>query len=260
MSEAVARVTRISIAPVKGLALIHPDEVLVGERGVAENRRFYVIDEIGRRYGLTRDASLVQVRAAYDADTDWLQLRFPGGKVVEERVVRGERVEADFFGRPVEGEVVQGAFGEALSSFAGRPLRLVWASRPGDGVDRECGEVSLMSRGSLEELARRSRADGVDGRRFRMLFEVDGVEPHAEDAWIGVDLRVGEAVIRLRGRVARCAITTQNPDTGRVDFDTLREIKAYRCGGVDGGQIDFGVFGGVVAPGRVRIGDVVALC
>jgi uncharacterized protein len=251
----LARVVRISIAPVKGLALVHPDDVFLGEEGVVENRRFYLIDDTGRRFGLTRKGALVQVRSEYDAEAERLRLVFPDGAIVEDDVVRGERVETDFYGRPVAGEVVHGPFGQALSSLVGRPLRLVRALRPGGGVDRDLGPVSLVSQASLDELARRSGAGSVDGRRFRMLFEVDGVEAHGEDEWIGADLRVGAAVIRLRDRVARCAITTQNPDTGRVDFDTLREIRAYRGAGANGKDIDFGVFGEVVAPGRVRVGD-----
>ena len=90
-----------------------------------------------------------------------------------------------------------------------------------------------------------------------MLFQVDGVAAHEEDEWIGRDVRIGAAVIRLHDRVARCAITTRNPGTGQVDFDTLREIKAYRGAGADGKDIDFGVFGEVVEPGAVNVGDPV---
>jgi uncharacterized protein YcbX len=243
---------------VKGLALIHPDTVHLSEHGVAQNRRFYMIDASGRRYGLTRDGSLVQIRAEYNPDGERLRLVFPGGAIVEGAVARGERVVTDFYGRPVEGEVVGGPFSEALSSHAGQPLRLVRALDPSGGVDRDHGSVSLVSQASLDELARRSGASSVDGRRFRMLFEIDGVEPHGEDEWIGADLRIGAAVIRLYGRVARCAITTQNPDTGLVDFDTLRRIRAYRGVGPNGEDIDFGVFGTVVEPGRVGVGDEVA--
>ena len=66
----------------------------------------------------------------------------------------------------------------------------------------------------------------------------------------------GEAVVLLREQVARCAITTQNPTTGKPDFDTLREIKAYR-GARDRKLIDFGVYGEVAEPGRVRLGDAI---
>jgi uncharacterized protein YcbX len=91
-----------------------------------------------------------------------------------------------------------------------------------------------------------------------MLIGVGGTEAHEEDEWVGKLVRVGEAVIRLHEEVARCAITTQDPDSGVPDFDTLREIKSYRgTRDDDGKHIDFGVFGEVEEPGIVRLGDAV---
>jgi|SRR5215211_1912462 len=86
----------------------------------------------------------------------------------------------------------------------------------------------------------------------------DECDAHEEDTWCGRHVRVGDAVVRLLEPVARCAITTRNPDTGERDFDTLREIAAYR-GLRDGTAIDFGVYGDVVEPGRVRVDDAVVL-
>ncbi|MDQ3823049.1 MAG: MOSC domain-containing protein, partial [Actinomycetota bacterium] len=126
---------------------------------------------------------------------------------------------------------------------------------PGGAVDRARGEVSLVSDASVDEIGRQGGRDGVDARRFRMLVGVAGCEPHEEDEWVGRRIQVGEAVVVLRGHVARCAITTQNPDTGAPDFDTLRTIKAYR--GLRDGGLDFGVYGEVVEPGRARVGDPV---
>jgi uncharacterized protein YcbX len=56
--------------------------------------------------------------------------------------------------------------------------------------------------------------------------------------------------------VARCVITTQDPSTGLKDLDTLKAIAEYR-GLRDGRSIDFGVYGSVVEPGVVRVGDPV---
>ena len=87
-----------------------------------------------------------------------------------------------------------------------------------------------------------------------MLFGLGGCEPHEEDAWLGGELHIGDARVRLLGTVGRCAITTQNPETGERDFDTLRAIRAYR-GVSDERSIDFGIYGDVLEPGRVRVGD-----
>jgi uncharacterized protein YcbX len=251
-------VSRISIAPVKGLALVHPDEVRLEDTGVASNRRFHVVDADGRRYNQLRNGELVRIKPEYEPETERLTLRFPDGAAADGTVVPGEEITTDFYGRPVTGNVVVGPWSDALSTWAGRPLRLV-QSAPGAAVDRSRGNVSLVSTASLAELARRAgQAEPVDGRRFRMLFELDDCEPHEEDGWVKRRLRIGEAVVYLRNDVGRCAITTQNPETGLPDFDTLRAISGYRdLTENEAGKkhIPFGVFGEVVEPGRVAVGD-----
>jgi hypothetical protein len=256
----VAVVSRISIAPVKGLGLVHPSEVMLEGTGVLENRRFHLVDVDGRRYNQLRNGSLVQIRPEYDAEQERLVLRFPDGTVTEGDVVLDGELTIDFYGRPVRASVVQGPWAEALSSFAGRPLRLV-QSAPGDAVDRRSGHVSLISTASLAELGQRGAHEGgVDGRRFRMLFELDGCEPHEEDTWVKRHVRIGDATVRIRGDVGRCAITTQNPETGRPDFDTLRTIRSYRPWTENEAgkrHIPFGIFGEVTEPGGVAVGDEV---
>jgi uncharacterized protein len=257
----VARVTRINVAPVKALGLVHPDEVVLERTGVAENRRFHVVDERGRRYNQIRNGRLVQIRPEYDAGAGRLTLRFPDGTVADGIVSPGETVTTDFYGRDVKGRLVDGPWSEALTRWAGRVLQLV-ESAPGEAVDRGRGQVSLVSDESLAELARQAGREHVDGRRFRMLFEIAGVEPHEEDEWLERRVRVGDAVIRLRGDVGRCAITTQNPESGVPDFDTLRTIGSYRTStDEESGKtyMPFGVYGDVVQAGPVRVGDPVEL-
>ncbi len=200
---------------------------------------------------------LVQVAADADLDGTTLALRFPDGSVLEGPVVLGDPVETDFFGRPVAGRLVEGAFSESLSAFADRSLRLVRVNEPGAGSDRGIGaSVSVVSRGTLDRLAQEAGRDVIDGRRFRMLFGVDGVEAHAEDSWAGRRVAVGEAVVRVRGPVGRCAVTTHDPETGIRDLDTLRILRGYRPN--DGEEaLPIGVWGGVEQPGPVRVGDTV---
>lgn len=254
----MATVARITIAPVKGLALVGRDEVLLEETGVRENRRFHIVDADGRRYNQLRNGALVQIRPEYDGDR--LSLRFPDSTTAEAEVALGEQITTDFYGRPVDGRLVEGPWSAALSDWAGRPLRLV-QSAPGAAIDRGGGHVSLVSSASLDELGRHGdHAGPVDGRRFRMLFEVDGCEPHEEDTWVKRRLRIGEAVAYVRHDVGRCAITTQSPDTGSPDLDTLRTIRQYRgetANEKGKKHIPFGVYGEVVEPGRVAVGDTV---
>jgi uncharacterized protein YcbX len=254
----VAKVSWLSVAPVKGLALTRRDELALESFGALENRRFHLLDERGRFVnGLTRvEHSLFAVSARWEPDADTLALTFPDGSVVDGRVDLGEHVSTWFYDRDEPGRIVRGLWAQALSDYAGRELRLARTDAPGRAVDRTDGSVSIVSDESVDELARQAGVDSADARRFRMLVGVGGGEPHQEDTWIGRDVRIGEALVRVHEQVARCAITTKNPDTGERDLDALRVIKAYR--GTRGEkQLDFGVYGEVVTPGRVRVGDAV---
>jgi uncharacterized protein YcbX len=251
----VATVSRLCVTPVKGLALQEPGEVELTEQGVAENRRFFLVDASGRLFSGIHHGPLCLVRPTYEPERDWLTLEFPDREVVEGSGSAGDEVvETDFYGdRIVRSRVVEGPFAEALSAYAGKQVRLVRPERLGDGCDIQ--PVTLLSEASLEELRRRAAHDEpLDGRRFRMLVHLEGCEPHEEDTWEGRLLRLGDAVVRVGGPVPRCATTTRSPATGRRDFDTLREIKAYR-GLRAGKHADFGVYATVEQPGRVRVGD-----
>jgi uncharacterized protein YcbX len=251
------RVARLSIAPVKGLALVHPDEVMLERRGVAADRRFYLVGEDGRLVNNKTCGELLQVRPELDGDAgaEHLTLHFPDGSRVAGDVALGAPVATSFYGRPVAGRRTEGPWSQALSEHARRPLTLVRTDVPGDGVDRR-HVVSLLSDGSLRALARHAGVEQVDGRRFRMTIELEGCDEHEEDDWIGEDVLVGEAGARVHvaGPVGRCVVTTRNPDTGVSDLDTLGALGGYRTVR-EGKSFGCGVCGDVVGEGRVRIGD-----
>jgi uncharacterized protein YcbX len=250
-------VVRLSIAPVKSLGLLHPDEIELERNGVRGNRRFWLVDEEGRLFNNKRNGPMVRIRPSWDEDTRVLALDFPDGTRIEGTVELGDAVPAEMYGHPHPSHRVLGPWERAISEFVGKPLTFLYADD--HAVDRgyRGGSVSLVSRGSLERLREEAgRTDSVDGRRFRMLLEIDGVPAHAEDAWLGTQVRVGEATIVLNGDVGRCAVTTHNPDTGITDFDTLKTLASYRREGRNE-PLPLGVYGAVVVPGRIRVGDEV---
>lgn len=251
-------IERIAVTPVKGLALHHPDEVFLDVDGVHDNRRFYLVDAGDRLFSAKLCGPLVQVRPTYDALRDHLLLEFPDGGVVEGAIELDRPVVTEFWrGRAVDGRLVLGPFADALSAHVGRRVRLVKAEREGSANDLH--PATLVSQASVDELGRRAGIGrDADARRFRMLFTLAGCEPHDEDRWVGRCVQIGEAVVRVPGRVPRCATTTYDPDTGRRDLDTLRVAKAYRGVG-DDGKVEFGVYAVVEQPGRVRTGDPVVL-
>jgi MOSC domain-containing protein len=249
----VIAVSGLAVTPVKATRLCEVESITLGPAGADGNRRFYLIDERGRMVNGKMIGELQTVVAALDGGQ--LALTFPDGRVVEGPVIAGEPVQTQFFSAPRDARLVEGPWSEALSELVGRPLRLVDADGSG-AVDRGAeGAVSLISRGSLARLATQACAPGVDSRRFRMLIEVDGIEAHEEDRWVGRRSRVGEAVLDWSGHVGRCLTTSRDPESGCVDLATLDLLREYRAD-VDATEpLPFGIYGSVVEPGVVRIGD-----
>jgi uncharacterized protein YcbX len=252
-----ARVTRISIAPVKSLGLVHPEEIEIGPRGVMGDRRFWLVDQGGRLFNNKRCGPLVRIRPDWDEESRVLVLTLPDGERVEGVVELGESVVENLWGYPNPSHRVNGPWEEAISRIAGQPLTLLWADKGATDRGYRGGDVSLVSVASFEQLAEQAGLDApVDGRRFRLLLEIDGVVAHEEDTWLGTRVQVGDAVFQLNGDIGRCVVTTQDPDTGLTDIDTLGALARYRREGRYE-PLPFGVYGSVAVPGRVRVGDTV---
>jgi hypothetical protein len=254
-----ARVVRISIAPVKSLGLVHPESVELGPDGVQGDRRFWLVDADGRLFDNKRHGPMMTIRPAWDEATRQLSLSFPDGRRVSGIVELGEPVAVALYGSPHPSRRVIGPWAEAISTWVGRPLTLLWSEH--HATDRGLlagGTVSIVSRGSLERLREEAGVDApVDGRRFRMMFEIDGVAAHAEDEWIGSRVGLGAAEIAVNGDVGRCLVPSLDPDRGVADLDTLGTLARYRREGRTE-PLPFGVYGAVTTPGRVQVGDTVA--
>lgn len=251
-----ARVACISIAPVKALGLVHPDAVTLGERGVAGDRRFWLVDGERRLFNNKRSGPLVRIRPRWDEETRELALAFPDGTRVAGVVeLEDEPFAVQMYGYDLASRRVLGPWEDALSSYAGEPLTLLWAEE--GAPDRlHAGTTSLVSRASIARLAEEAGVEELDGRRFRMMFELDGLAAHAEDEWQGGRVRIGDAEIAVNGDVGRCAVTTHDPDTGIPGLDTLKALARYRREGRKE-PLPLGVYASVVVPGRVRVGDPV---
>lgn len=251
----------ISVTPVKGLRLQQRDEVELTADGVPGDRAFFLVDERDAMVSATRVGPLVAVVPEHDAAAGTLSLRLPDGSEVAGTVELGEPEDVRFGGLGLRARPVLGAFSAALSDHCGRPLRMFAMPPERPGVDRgRAGGATLLSVASVHRLGEQAgNGQPVDPRRFRMTFGVDGLEAHEEDGWIGRQVEVGDALVRVLGNVGRCALTTRQPDTGVVDFKTLHHIRAYRGQLPTTEPMPFGVYGAVERPGRVRVGDAVTL-
>ncbi len=252
-----AFVSGLATTAVKSTRIGAVERIELDARGARGNRTFCVIDERNRMVNAKVFSQLMTVLSSYDVASDQLTLAFPDGTRASDVVRRGEMLQIAFFGVPVDARLVIGPWADALSGYLGAPLRLV---APAVGVDRgPDGAISIISQASLHDLASVADTDSVDVRRFRMLIEVDGVAPYEEDSWIGHELAVGDARVAIRGNVGRCAVTTRDPDNAQVNFPTLKLLAGYRSEVEATEPLPFGIYGEVLEPGAVTLGDPVAL-
>lgn len=257
--EGVVGVRALATTPVKGLGLQSREAIRLGPLGAADNRRFFLIDQRDRMVNGKQIGALAAVGASYDEERGALTMTFPGGDVVEGVVSLAGEITTRFFSREVQARLISGPWSAALSEHAGRDLRLVMAPEDATAVDRgRAGAVSLISRASVQRLERIASRE-VDVRRFRMLVEIDGVEAHAEDSWVGQRVRIGAALVLVRGHVGRCLVTGQDPDTGVADMPTLDLLRSYRQHLDTSEPLAFGIYGEVIEPGVVRCGDPVGI-
>ncbi len=249
----------IRVAPVKSMALVALDAVVVGPHGIEGDRAFALIDEAGRLVNGKRAGRLATIRPAWDPATRHLALTMPDGTVVAGGVESGDPVEAWCFGSPRAATQAVGPWSEALSAWAGREVRLVEFA-PGTGGPDRGPSVTLLSSAALDALAAAGGDDlPLDARRFRMTFGVDGVQAYAEDRWLGRRVHVGEAVVVPAGNVGRCAVTTHDPDTGLPSWDTLHVLQHTRGHLPTSEPLPFGVWAEIEAGGTVRVGDPVSV-
>lgn len=248
-------VARLSITPVKGLELHHPESVHVTAEGAEGDRLFYLLDDQDNIQSCTRNASLFGLRADYDPAQRRLEVTRGGQLLLGAVVDRAIEVETDMWGlRTITSDVVADPlWSRFFSDIIGKPVRLVQAR--GHAFDVQ--PVTLLGTGSIQRLAQQAALPQIDARRFRMLVEFAGGEPHVEDSWEGQLVEVGGAVLRGGGPIHRCAATTRNPESGVVDLKTLRLVIDYRGrqDSVFGFGANFGVYGDVIEPGTISVGD-----
>ena len=281
----VGRITQIWRYPVKSMAGEKLDGASVAANGIPGDRAWAVRDEVrGGIRGAKKIPGLMGCAARYTtapsaAHVPAPELTLPGGETLRadardanERVSAavGTRVtlwplrpasDLDHYRRgapdtPDVAAELRAMFGrepdEPLPDLSVFPPDLfAYESPPGTYFD--AFPLLLLSEASLralEQLAPRSR---VDVRRFRpnLLIETpDAGFP--EVGWAGKRLRVGEAVLEVAVACPRCVMITHGFDDLPKDPGVMRSL-VREAGGV------LGVYAGVAEPGRVRLGDPVAL-
>jgi uncharacterized protein YcbX len=121
------------------------------------------------------------------------------------------------------------------------------------GTYFDAAPVHLLTSSSLRSMAERHPESRWDIHRFRPTLLVDTADDgFPEDAWIGTEVSIGAARLRLFAPTVRCRMTV-HPQPGLPrDLEIAKAVNAEHEG-------NLGVYGVVVSPGRVAAGDAVTI-
>jgi len=126
-------------------------------------------------------------------------------------------------------------------------------SVPGRGMtDSSYPSVSINSHASLRAFSQRAGRE-ISAMRWRGNIWIDGTTPWEEFDWVGKKIQIGAVILKVEEPIERCTATTANPETGRIDFDTLALFDS------DIGHRDFGVKATVIEGGRIANGDTLSV-
>ncbi len=191
---------------------------------------------------LMRDEKLALLETRFDPESGVLIIAENG-----EVLLRGRLTE------PQECRPVAEFFANFLGA-ADRPLRIVEAAghafadarrKPNATTDKY---VSLINRASIAALEAVMRVP-VDPIRFRANVYFDGASAWYEHDWIGSEITLGGARLRVISPITRCAATQVNPVTAERDLDIVAALeRAF-------GHINMGVYAEVSSGDEIAVGD-----
>ncbi|WP_342236450.1 MOSC domain-containing protein [Inquilinus sp. OTU3971] len=185
------------------------------------------------------DERLALLGIDYDDATEALTLKRDG-----KQVARG------LLSLPIGQELIN----QFLNAFMKDPRGAVKiVSAPGIAfTDKPEKLVSLINLASVKDIERVTRAP-VDPRRFRGNLILDGLPAWTEFDWIGRELAIGPARLKVVSRITRCAATNVNPATGDRDLNIPKAL-------ITGfGHADCGIYAEVLAGGRIAEGDTLTV-
>jgi uncharacterized protein len=189
---------------------------------------------------LMKNASAAALFSVFEPGTGRLTIRAPNGSVVAANALT---------------ETGRQEIGAWLTDYMGEEARgtPVFHHVPNHTfADQRTKVISLNSIASLRDYeakvgARRHR------RRFRANIWFSGAPAWAERTWIGKELQVGGAVLRVLKGTTRCPATEVNPETFERDANPVEELRSLY------GHVELGIHAEVIEGGRIAMGDSIEL-
>jgi uncharacterized protein YcbX len=250
-------ITAIYRYPVKGLSAENMDRVALDPGAcLPHDRRFAIAlgstlfdpqrpEWLSKTHFimLMRDEKLAQLQTRFDAASGVLAIAENGRELLRARMTEpeGARLVAEFF---------TNFLGDAVNG----PLRVVEAPghafadarrKPNAATDKYVSLINCASIAALEAAI----GVPVDPIRFRANVYFDGASAWSEHDWLGNEIKLGTARLRVISPITRCAATQVNPVTAKRDLDIVAALgRAF-------GHINMGVYAEVSAGGEIAVGD-----
>ena len=286
MGERIGSVVGLWRYPVKSMGGEPLDRAVAGERGIAGDRAWAVIDtETGKVASAKRPKlwlGMLECSAAYvdepgaDGPAARIRIALPDGREVHSDDPDRDRLLSDALGRAVtlascapEGATYDLSARDAEGLEVDDPDRIT-ESRVGmfapAGTFFDTSTLHIVTTNSLARLAE-AHPDGIwDARRFRpnvlvTLDEATSANGFPESHWVGRALELGEARAAVMAEMPRCVMTTlPQGDLPRdpLILRTLAEENRQELGSF-GVYACVGALTNVSAPGPLAVGDAVAL-
>ncbi|GAA2251077.1 molybdenum cofactor biosysynthesis protein [Streptomyces ruber] len=262
----------IHVHPLKAAGGIAPAEAAVEPWGLAGDRRWVLVDGMGRVV-TQRQHPRMALAAAEPSPGGGLALSAPGRAPLTVTVPEPVRTTTvDIFGEKVEAVPADAAAHAWFSGHLGTDVTLVHLDdparrrpvdleygRPGETVSFADGYplllTSLASLDALNSLVAQgeyAEEGPLPMNRFRPSVVVAGTGAWAEDSWRRI--AIGEVTFRVVKMCGRCVVTTTDQGTGERGREPLRTLARHRR---IGGEL---IFGQNLIPegvGTVRVGDPV---
>ena len=264
-------VSSLHIYPVKSMRGADLEHTRVEKRGLADDRRWMVIDEDGRLVTQREHAFMARISVAPTADG--LSLSVEGrGSVDAAFPPENERATATVWRDDVDAAIADAGVNAWLSDYLDQSVRLAYM----DAVStRETAEkwgeqrpvsfadsfpILITTEASLNALNTDIAAAGGDAvamSRFRPNIVLRGGEPWREDGW--ARLRIGGVEIDLVKPCDRCVMTTLDPSSGAaLGKEPLKTLAKSRISADE--RVSGVLFGWNSSPrdeGEIAIGDPV---
>ncbi|OBF12603.1 molybdenum cofactor biosysynthesis protein [Mycobacterium sp. ACS4054] len=269
-AAAELRVQTLLRYPVKSMLGEAVPHLFVDEHGAQGDRRLALLDADTGHVASAKNARLWRglLKCTANADAGRVNIELPDGSSVAADDPGVDDLLSQLLGRPVR-LIAQRPQGASLvrpdpekllelgldADVGGRILQIAQAT-PGDAFTDEA-PLHAITTATLEHI-------GVEALRYRPNVVIEtpaGYPPYAENDWVGCDIAVGDARLRVLTATSRCVVPTLEHGSLPRAPHALRTPAAenrWDTGG-HGAQPCAGAYLAVAAEGIIRVGDRVTI-